>query len=63
MYVDDVESQVSITADNTVLEYHVCCYKCGHTWWSFDAFPKACPHCGVKIRYIPVTSVQLKSAD
>lgn len=26
--------------------YHLYCERCGHDWWSEDAFPEKCPNCG-----------------
>lgn len=30
------------------VKYHLSCNFCGYDWWSSDAFPKSCPHCGMK---------------
>ena len=35
-----------ITMNDDKERYHLLCYKCWHSWWSKDGFPKVCPKCG-----------------
>ena len=35
----------------TEVIYHLSCTECGKDWWSEEAFPKVCPHCG-KLRNV-----------
>ena len=32
--------------DDSYVTYHLYCCRCGWDWWSENAFPDKCPHCG-----------------
>ena len=45
------------------LSYHLCCYKCGHDWWSNNAFPTVCPNCGKHPSYENAAKLILEAEE
>ena len=44
----DNRPDVLMESSDSKEAYRLNCDKCGHDWWSIDAFPNYCPYCGDK---------------